>query len=235
VSEEAPADTRPAAPARTKVLLRRVALIAGAAAALAIPVGLRVAWEGRAELDLADLAAEDEDVDAEIEHLGRAARWRIPVLGHDEEAIDRLLIIGTDAESRGGEGRQTALAAYREARGALLSTRTWGVPQRDVFDDLNTRIATLMAEQEADFGTDVGGTGDPYTYHLALLDEIPGPDPWRANFAALAFVGWIVATVGFVLRAIDARGHLRPRSAVRWGVAALLLLAAWAVLLRYAG
>jgi hypothetical protein len=217
------------------VVLRRVGIAVVVAAALAIPIAVRVAWEGRAELELADVAAEDEDFDAEIEHLGRAARWRIPVLGHDEEAIDRLLTLGTDAESRGDDGRQTALAAYREIRSALLATRTWGVPQRDVFDDVNVRIATLMAEQEADFGTDVGGTGDPYTYHLALLDEIPGPDPWRANFAALAFVGWIVATVGFVLRAIDARGHLRPRSAVRWGVAALLLLAAWAVLLRYAG
>ena len=224
-----------AARPRGRVALRRIGLLVAAGGALAIPVAVRVSWEGRAELDLADAAAEEEDADAEIEHLGRAARWRMPLLSHDEEAIDRLLQLGTDAESRGDEGRQTALAAYREARGALLATRTWGVPQRDVFDDVNVRIATLMAEQEADFGTDVGGTGDPYTYHLALLEEVPGPDPWRANFAALAFVGWIVATVGFVLRGIDARGHLRPKSAVRWGVAAVVLLAAWALLLRYAG
>jgi hypothetical protein len=220
---------------RTRRVLRRLAFALGIAAALVIPVGVRVAWEGRAELDLADVAAEEEDVDAELEHLGRAARWRMPVLGHDEAAIDRLLQLGTDAEARGDDGRQTALAAYREIRGALLATRTWGVPQRDVFDDVNVRIATLMAEQEADFGTDVGGIGDPYAYHLGLLDEVPGPDPWRGNFAAIAFVGWIAATIGFVLRGIDARGHLRPKSAVRWGVAALALLAAWAVLLRYAG
>lgn len=220
---------------RRRVVLRRLGIVLAVAAALAIPVGVRVAWEGRAELDLADAAADEEDIDAEIEHLGRAARWRIPLLSHDEEAIDRLLQLGTDAESRGGEGRQSALAAYREVRGALLATRTWGVPQRDVFDDVNVRIATLMAEQEADFGTDVGGTGDPYGYHLALLQEVPGPDPWRANFAALAFVGWIATTVGFVLRGIDARGHLRPKSAVRWGVAALVLLATWALLLRWAG
>jgi hypothetical protein len=220
---------------RARRVLRRVGIALGIASALVIPVGVRVAWEGQAELDLADVAAEEEDVDAEIEHLGRAARWRMPVLGHDEAAIDRLLQVGTDAESRGDDGRQTALAAYREIRGALLSTRTWGVPQRDVFDDVNVRIATLMTEQEADFGTDVGGSGDPYAYHLGLLDEVPGPDPWRGNFAAIAFIGWIAATVGFVLRGIDARGHLRPKSAVRWGIAALALLAAWAVLLRYAG
>jgi hypothetical protein len=212
-----------------------VGLGLGLVAVFGAPVLVRVAWEGRAELQRADAAEADGDTEAEIEHLGRAARWRMPILGHDETAIDRLLVIGTNAESEGDDGRQTALVAYREVRRALLATRTWGVPQREVFDDVNQRIATLMAEQEADFGTDVGGTGDPYTYHLKLLQEVPGPDPWRANVAALAFLGWIVATAGFVLRAIDAKGHLRPKSAVRWGAASVLLLAAWAVLLRFAG
>jgi hypothetical protein len=50
----------------------------------------------------------------------------------------------------------------------------------------------------------------------------------------LAFAGWLVASAGFVLRALDAQGRLRSRPAVRWGGASLLLLIAWAVLLRFA-
>jgi hypothetical protein len=199
------------------------------------PLAARVGWEGRAELAEADRARDQGDVDREIEHLGRAARWRMPVLGHDEAALDRLVDLGTLAEQRGEDDTQLALAAYREVRRALLATRTWGVPDPDRFAYVNERIAHLMAEQERRFETDVGGTGDPYAYHLGLLNQIPGPDPWPANLAALAFLGWLVASAGFVLRSIDARGRLVPRPAVRWGLASLALLVAWMVALRLAG
>ena len=92
-------------------------------------------------------------------------------------------------------------------------------------------IARLMAAQEKRFGTDIGGDGDPEAWHLKRLSEAPGPVPWRATVAALAFVLWLGATTGFVTRGLDAAGRLRPRSAVRWGVASLLLLVTWAVML----
>jgi hypothetical protein len=202
---------------------------------LLIPLAVRVGWEGRAELERADEAAQAANIDREIEHLGRAARWRLPGLRYDDIALERLVALAEQQEARGDVGTQSALAAYRETRRALLSTRTFGVPQPDLFDRVNERIATLMAAQEARFDTDVSGTGDPYTYHLQLLDETPGPDPWQATLAALAFVGWLVSVAGFVLRALDARGRLRPGAAVRWGGACLLLLVAWTVLLRFAG
>jgi len=64
-----------------------------------------------------------------------------------------------------------------------------------------------------------------------LLDRDPGPVPWRANLAALSFVGWVVASGGFVLRGLDGDGRLRPRPALRWGGVSVLLLLAWAILL----
>jgi hypothetical protein len=199
------------------------------------PLAVRVAWEGHAELEAAEQARAEELLAQEIEHLGRAARWRLPVASHDEIALERLLVIGEEQEALGDAGIQTALMAYREVRRALLATRSWGIPHEDLFARANQRIAALMAIQERAFGTDLSGRGEQEAYHLELLERVPGPDPLRANLAALAFIAWIVASGGFVLRALDAHGRLRPRPALRWGAASLLLLIAWMVLLRFAG
>jgi len=206
----------------------------GLAAGVLLPVVGRAIWEGRRELALADEAAEVDDFDAEVEHLGRAARWRLPLARHDERAVDRLMALGAEAEATGEAGAQRALAAYREVRGALLGTRGFWVPQAERFHQANERVATLMAAQEERFGTDVGGMADPYSHHLGLLEEVPGPIAWRAWLAALAFVGWLAAMVGFFVRAIDDRGRLRPARAVRWGAAVLALLGLWIVALRFA-
>ena len=196
------------------------------------PLLARVAWEGGAELERADVAREREDADAEIEHLGRAARWRAPVLSHDERALDRLEALGEAAEATGEDERHVALAAYREIRRALLATRAFGVAHPERLDRANAAIARLMAAQERAFGTDVSGRQeDPETFHRSLLDRDRGPVPWRANLAALSFVGWVVASGGFVLRGLDGEGRLRPRPALRWGGASVLLLLAWSVLL----
>lgn len=219
---------------RLRSLLRRSGWVVLLSIVVAVPLVLRVGWEGRAELAQAERAAIDDDVDLEIEHLGRAARWRLPGLSHDEKALGRLVAIGEAQERRGSDGTQMALAAYREARRALLATRAWGVPHPEVLADVNQRIARLMARQEAELGTDVSGSGDPYAYHLELLQEVPGPDPVRGNLAALSFVAWLVATGGFILRGLDAQGRVRSRPALRWGGASLLLLLAWTLLLRLA-
>ncbi len=196
-----------------------------------VPLCGRVAFEGHAELERADEAASAGDVDGEILHLGRAARWRAPVLAHDETARDRLMVIGREAEAEGVDRDHVALAAYREVRRALLATRTFSVSDPDQLQEANAAIARLMAAQEERFGTDVGGGGDPEAWHLERLSEMPGPVPWRASVAALAFVLWLGATVGFVTRGLDAAGRLRPKAAVRWGVASLVLLLTWAWML----
>lgn len=211
--------------------LARAAFALALAAVVMLPLAARVAWEGAAELAAADRAAEALDPDGEIEHLGRAARWRMPVLRHDDVAIDRLMAIGAAAE---GEDTQRALAAYREARGALLGTRAFVVPRIDVFHRANERIATIMSEQERRYGTDLGQRGEAFAFHHALLERIPGPDPLRANLAALAFVGWLATAAAFLVRGIDARGRLVARAAVRFGTLNLILLAAWTMLLRFA-
>lgn len=216
-SELAPEPRAPTA------LLRQVVLgIAAATVLIAVPVGIRAWVDGRAALQE---ALSTEDLDLRIERLGHAARWRLPLASHDEEALDMLVELGEHSEA------PVSVAAFREARRALLATRAWGLADPERFEMLNDRIASAMAAREDLDGTDVGGLGDPYAYHLQLLAREPGPDPVRAGAAAWAFVGWLGALVGFVGRGLDDRGKLQAKPATRWGLAVLLLLAAWTVLL----
>lgn len=144
-----------------------------AAVGVAGLLGLRVAWEGRAELMAADQAAAAGRVDLEIVHLGRAARWRVPIAGSDEAAIERLLAIGAASEGEAATV-STALVAYREARSALWATRIGSAADGAALGLANRRIAALMAAQERAFGTDLSGRGAQEAYHLALLAAGPG-------------------------------------------------------------
>lgn len=220
-----------AAPVERRAWWRRPAIVLGAAVAVLVPIAARVVVEGRAELAAADEARAQGDLDGELEHLGRALRWRMPGSGHDEEALERLWTLAQAHEARGTEGRVAALAGYRELREGLLATRAWGIPHRDRWEAANARIAALMAATEREIGTDLSGTGDPEAHHLALLSKEPGPDPIRGDLAALAFAGWVACTAGLLLRGLGPRGRLRPRPALRWGLGAVLCLVAWAVLL----
>lgn len=145
---------------------------AGVALVVAIgPLLVRVAWEGRAELIAADEAAAAGRVDLEIVHLGRAARWRAPFAASDDAAIGRLLALG--AAHEGDEATlTTALAAYRELRGALWATRV-RAPEGEALALTNGRIAALMAAQERAFATDLSRRGAQEAYHLALLAAGP--------------------------------------------------------------
>jgi len=214
--------------------LVRLAWVAGVGVAVALPLAVRAGWEGQLEMAAARVAASEGDLEAQMLHLGRAARWRLPLARHDEEAIDALLSLGEQLEAKGPEARETALVAYREVRRALLATRAWGVPQRDAFERANRRIAALMAAQEREFASDLSTSGDQEAWHLERLSQVPGPSSWKANLAALGFVGWVATAVGFVLFSVDAQGRLRPRPAIRWGATMLVLLVAWMILTRVA-
>lgn len=221
-----PHAARPAAAWRRRSMIAAVLV-----AAVVVPLWLRAGLDGAAELRAAEEDAAAGQLDRRIEHLGRALRWRAPLWSHDEEALRRLWAIAEAEQVRGEAGRGRALAAYREVRRGLLATRAFGIPHRERWEEANARIAALMAEQEREMGLDTAAGGDPEAFHHALLRREPGPHPLRADLAALAFVAWLGSVAGFVLRGLDARGRLRRPAAARWGVAALVMLVAWAVLL----
>lgn len=195
--------------------------------AFAVPVVARAWIDARAELGEADAAATSGDADGEIEHLGRALRWRLPLSDVDDVALARLFAIGEAAEV--DDDRVLALAAYREARGGLIATRVFAVPHADARAQLDLRIARLMADQERRFGTDSANGADLEAHHLALLSDTPGPDPVRATIAAATFVAWVVASLAVLWRGVDGNGRARPRAAVLLGLTSVACLVAWTI------
>lgn len=207
---------------------RRVLLGIGVLAlvllAVLAPVLGRALVDGRAELARAEQAREQGDADAEIRHLGRAARWRLPLASHDERARTRLAELARAAEQ--AEERELALVAWRELRRALLATRVVEVVDDEQLAEANGRIAALMlAEAEAE------GRELDEARLAAELDDPPRAPSARSLAASACFLAWVIALIGFWLQGLDGKGRLRPRPATRWGGACLALLIAWILLM----
>lgn len=202
-----------------KPIVRRLAVILGLIALLLVPLVGRTIVDGRAELTRAEAAAEDGDRDAEIRHLGRAARFRLPLAKHDELALARLRELALDAAAR--QEISTALVAWREIRSALIGTRTLDVADPELLAEANVAIVELMVAQARAADRPIA----PERWAEELEQDL-GPRH-RSLFAASCFAVWLVASVGFFVRGIDAKGRLVPRPALRWGGCALLSLIAW--------
>lgn len=208
-------------------IARRVYITVGLILAVIIlllaPLLVRTLVDGRAELARADAAAEVGDRDAEIRHLGRAARFHLPLAQHDELALARLHELARAATSTGDHS--TALAAWRELRSALLGTRTLDVSDPELLAQANIAIVELMVEEAHAAGRPIAR--DRWAEELEQ-DLAPRG---RSLLAALCFAAWLVSCIGFFARGVDAKGRLIPRPALRWGGSTLLLLIAWILLM----
>jgi hypothetical protein len=203
--------------------IRRIGLIAGAIVLVLAPLVVRTAVDGRAELARADEAAQAGDRDGEIRHLGRAARFRLPLAQHDELAVARLHELARDASET--DEIAIALAAWRELRSALLGTRVIDVRDPELLSEANAAIVELMVREARANNRPIAR--DRWSEELEQDLEPRG----RTLAAALLFAAWAVSCLGFFARGIDAKGRLNPRPALRWGGSVLLLLIAWILLM----
>jgi hypothetical protein len=197
--------------------IARIVLVA-IVAILAIvgPLVVRAAIEGRAELRAADEASGTEQA---IVHLGRAARWRLPIAEHDERARERLEQLAIEAEQADDDA--LALVAWRELRGALLGTRAWSVVDPEQLERANAGIVRGMlaiAEAEGE-----PGQGERWQ---AELDAPPATDGASTRIAALCFALWGITLIGFVIHAVP-RIRERRRAALGWAAVNLTSLLGW--------
>ena len=205
---------------------RPLATLVGITVAIGIVVvalGWRYAWEGEAELQAAEEARAKGELRAEVVHLGRAARWGVPLATHDERALDRLETLGARAEAE--VELEHALLAYREARASLLASRTArGTSDPPRMRRVEERIAILMGAQEELFGTDISGEGAQVAWHRSRLQSVDAPNPsgWRSLGRAFALLVFAVGSAGFVTSALDATGRVRPTYALSWGAVVLM-------------
>ena len=211
--------------------LLRVPYIAALVLAALGPLALRVHWEAKQELAAASLASANDDLEGEIVHLGRAARWYLPGASSYQQALDSLVAIGDLAQERGAHGLDDALRAYREARGAILATRTWNVHSPELLATLNHRIARLMVEQESRLGTDMSGEGRAYQWHRELLDGVPAQRSALSWAASAVFLGWLVSVYFLCVSLAQAFAQQKYKVVVFWAVVTVVGLPVWIYLM----
>ena len=176
----------------------------------------RVVWSSRTEYRAAMRASGDD----EIAHLGRAARLYAPGNPYSRRALDKLAGIGRSEPL----DSVRALAAWREARSAILATRSFYTPRRALLDEADAHIAALMAD--AEHPADAEARAKAERWHLLRLADHPAPALSWTLLALFGLLAWIGCAVGFFLRGIGPDDRLRNRAAVIWalGIAAGLTL-----------
>jgi hypothetical protein len=187
----------------TRAIVRGLAL---AAICLAL-VTVRVVWSSRTEWRAAESASGDE----RIAHLGRAARMYAPGNPYSRRALASL----ADAGRTGGPD---ALAAWREARSAILATRSFYTPHRELLEEANKNIAELSAAAEP---ASRGSVEERRTWHAARLAQDDSPSVGWSLVALLGLAAWIAGAALFFVRAIDEKDRLRPRPAAFYGLTVL--------------
>jgi hypothetical protein len=193
-----------------KTVLRAVALVS---IVLAL-VTIRVLWQSRAEWK----AAESAQGDAQILHLGRAARAYTPGNPWARRAREALAEIGRSSKPE-------ALAASQELRSAILATRSFYTPDRALLDEMNRRIAILMAAAEAD-AHPTEDTATREAWHAARLAQDDAPSVGWSLAALAGLAAWIGCAFAFFTRAIGEDDKLRKKPALylALGIAAGLAL-----------
>jgi hypothetical protein len=195
----------------TRAVLRAAVVVAVLFGAVAV----RVVTGSKAELELAERHEKDGDVDAAVVHYRRAARWYAPLSPFHVHALAALGRIGAEAEQKGDV--ELALSAYRAVRSAILSTRSFYVPEHERLDAANKRIAALMAGLPPP-QMDAGKSREQLEReHLALLELDPDPKLGWTLLLLLGFAAWVAGAFVFTLRAIDSEDRFIRGEAMRWG------------------
>lgn len=185
------------------------------AAVLLGAFAVRVVTSASAELRAGDDYRAHAQLEPAVVHYRRAARWYAPGSPYHVEALSRLGAIGADAEKSGDT--DLALSAYRAIRAAIMSTRSFYIPEQARLQAADERIASLMAALPAP-PMDAGKSRDQLrAEHLALLAADPGPSVLWSIVLLLGFGVWVAGAFAFTMRAIDDEDRFVKREVLRCG------------------
>jgi hypothetical protein len=178
-------------------------------------VCVRVVSSARSELRAGDAYATRGEAEAALVRYRRAARWYAPQSPYHVQALARLGAIGAEAERR--DRPELALEAYRAIRAAILSARSWYVPEQARLRAADERIASLMAALPAPPMDADKSREQLRREHLALLRADPDPSVGWTLVLLLGFGSWVAGAFAFTVRAIDAEDRFIPGQVRRWG------------------
>jgi hypothetical protein len=130
-------------------------------------------------------------------HYRRAAHAYAPLNPWNSLAYDRLWQMGRKAELTGDQ--DGALQAYRAIRSAILAARSLYTPHAGRLEEVDGRIARLMARQPAPAIDADKSEAQRMHEHLDLLRSTPEPDPFWSLVLVLGFASWVGAAACFIV------------------------------------
>lgn len=198
--------------ARTKTALGRAG---GILVVVLVVLSVKVIVSSRAELDRARRAETAGELEVAVTHYRRAARWHLPVQPWADEALDALMAIGEAAEERGDA--VLALASYRSAHAAIMSTRHLWVPDRERLHRADERIAHLMATGEVPPVDARRSEAEREALYLEMLEEDRDPALGWSLLALLGFLLWLAGAYGVFTRALDEDDRFVQAELRKWG------------------
>lgn len=204
----------------------RIALVVVAVAAVVAGAAyLRVLLIARGAVVEAEQGLSEGRPDDALYHFRRAAHAYAPLNPWNEAAYDRLWQMGRKAELEGDQDR--ALEAYRAIRSSILAARSFTTPHPDRLEEVDGRIARLMARLPPP-PVDRGKSEAQRTQeHLELLRDTPQPDPLWSLLLVLGFAAWVSACVCFIVLGLDAGLGLRRKPALVCGAVFVAGVALW--------
>jgi hypothetical protein len=189
-------------------MVKKIARASALVAIVLAMITVRVLWSSRSEWSAAQSTAGDD----RIARLGRAARLYTPGNPYARRALDAL---ATEGRNNGPH----ALAAWREARSAILATRSFYTPHPELLAEANAQIAQRMAALEPDSR---GSEPERRAWHAARLAQDDAPSvPWTL-LALIGLFAWIGCAAAFFTRAIGEDDRLLRRPAMIYAAGILL-------------
>lgn len=189
----------------------------------------RVGVEAHRALAQAESAEASGDFIAAVFHYRAAAKWYLPGMPANADALDGLLRLGQQAEQR--EDWMAALHAYDAVRVGTLGARWLLTPHADKLAIANDRLLPVMLEARRTHPLSPPWNEDQREELRARFaadlqrDFMPPAAP--AFLASFGFLAWLIGTTGALWRGIRPAGGVNRRSLVRWGALAGLGLCTW--------
>lgn len=199
--------------------LRGVAI----AGAVLLAIAARVVVGSAMELDRGDVAMAGGDAEGARMHWRRSAAWYAPGNPYDDRALDRLETLAAEAEQAGAI--DDAVLAWRAIRSAIVGARGLTTPHAERLERAQTKIATLMLQQEqAPMDSDLSDSELRERY-AAMLAGPRGPSSGGALLALFGFALFVGAAFRMSQRAFDDEDRFdRPVGLAHLGAIALGLV-----------
>ena len=186
---------------------------------------LKIYFNGKKELSIAENFFENSNHAQAMTHYDRAIQWHIPGSGMAEIAAEKLWNITLSYESK--NLTEEALKSCRILRGAFFSTHSLWTPGQKWINLCNEKIAQLMVNKSDILKTDQASLKKKTKRLLEKLQADKPPSTLGSILTEVGFFGWVTCAVLFILKAVTPSAGLRSRPAIIFSAAFLLFYGIW--------